>query len=53
MLLVGSSSALISYWRTDRIRGTRIMLNIVAAQPYYLLLHGHDEMDKNNTDGAR
>ena len=23
-----------------------------AAQPYYLLLHGHDERDKNNADGG-
>ena len=32
------------------MRGTRIILMVVAAQPYYLLLHLHEERDKNNTD---
>ena len=27
---------------------------VIGARPYYLLLHGHDERDKNNTDdGSR
>ena len=28
------------------------MLNIVAALPYCLLLHGNDERDMNNTNGG-
>ena len=26
------------------------MLMVIAAQPNYLLQHGHDERDKNNAD---
>ena len=33
------------------MRGTKIILLVVAAQPYYLLLYGHDEKDKNNAVG--
>ena len=33
------------------MRGTKIILMmVIGALPNYLLLHGHDEMDKNNTD---
>ena len=36
------------------MKGTRIMLILVAALPYCLLLHGHDVIDKNDTDdGSR
>ena len=28
------------------------MLMVVAALPYCLLSHGHDERDKNNTDSS-
>ena len=34
------------------VRRTRIMLMMVAAQPYCLLLHGNDERDMNNTNGG-
>ena len=36
------------------MRGTRIMLMVVAAKLDCLLLHGHDEKDKNNAEyGSR
>ena len=33
------------------MRRTRMILMVAAALPICLLLHGHDERDKNHADG--
>ena len=35
------------------MKGTRILLMVIAALSYLLLLPGHDERDKNNADGGK